>query len=174
MIRRPPRSTLFPYTTLFRSPAVPSSNPGQSVPAVRALRLPMRKRRVRLGRGARLRLDAGAAVAGEFGARIHDALLPSARTRHEDHARTVSSSDEGVLGARRAVHEVPRLEAPLLAVDEQQALAGEDEEVFLVGLSVVQPARLAGLEHRQRAAHRGNPWRLEIGTAANNGLVGLV
>src|SRR5256885_13247708 len=27
MIRRPPRSTLFPYTTLFRSPA-PSSPPG--------------------------------------------------------------------------------------------------------------------------------------------------
>src|SRR2546427_7303723 len=26
MIRRPPRSTLFPYTTLFRSPAVGSSN----------------------------------------------------------------------------------------------------------------------------------------------------
>src|SRR5258706_82753 len=25
MIRRPPRSTLFPYTTLFRSPAVPVS-----------------------------------------------------------------------------------------------------------------------------------------------------
>src|SRR3712207_8740364 len=24
MIRRPPRSTLFPYTTLFRSPAAPS------------------------------------------------------------------------------------------------------------------------------------------------------
>src|SRR3712207_8778301 len=24
MIRRPPRSTLFPYTTLFRSPVVPS------------------------------------------------------------------------------------------------------------------------------------------------------
>src|SRR2546426_11297853 len=26
MIRRPPRSTLFPYTTLFRSPAAQSSN----------------------------------------------------------------------------------------------------------------------------------------------------
>src|SRR2546422_5183095 len=25
MIRRPPRSTLFPYTTLFRSPTAPSS-----------------------------------------------------------------------------------------------------------------------------------------------------
>src|SRR5258706_8950735 len=26
MIRRPPRSTLFPYTTLFRSEALPASN----------------------------------------------------------------------------------------------------------------------------------------------------
>src|SRR5256886_6382249 len=31
MIRRPPRSTLFPYTTLFRSPAI---NPGISVSRV--------------------------------------------------------------------------------------------------------------------------------------------
>src|SRR2546425_9344983 len=31
MLRRPPRSTLFPYTTLFRSPAVPvSSSPSIS------------------------------------------------------------------------------------------------------------------------------------------------
>src|SRR3712207_8560460 len=28
MIRRPPRSTLFPYTTLFRSPAAPPATPG--------------------------------------------------------------------------------------------------------------------------------------------------
>src|SRR5258708_29151625 len=28
MIRRPPRSTLFPYTTLFRSPAFPPQPPG--------------------------------------------------------------------------------------------------------------------------------------------------
>src|SRR4030066_1559707 len=28
MIRRPPRSTLFPYTTLFRSPAGPGPGPG--------------------------------------------------------------------------------------------------------------------------------------------------
>src|SRR2546425_3796504 len=27
MIRRPPRSTLFPYTTLFRSPTVPTTRP---------------------------------------------------------------------------------------------------------------------------------------------------
>src|SRR2546429_1686382 len=28
MIRRPPRSTLFPYTTLFRSPPVAARSPG--------------------------------------------------------------------------------------------------------------------------------------------------
>src|SRR5256885_11660707 len=30
MIRRPPRSTLFPYTTLFRSPCRPSRSPRPS------------------------------------------------------------------------------------------------------------------------------------------------
>src|SRR3712207_8084499 len=36
MIRRPPRSTLFPYTTLFRSPAaVPVRRRRQQEPAVR-------------------------------------------------------------------------------------------------------------------------------------------
>src|SRR2546429_6900288 len=34
MIRRPPRSTLFPYTSLFRSPAIHDDNdPGMTVPA---------------------------------------------------------------------------------------------------------------------------------------------
>src|SRR2546426_9076223 len=32
MIRRPPRSTLFPYTTLFRSPVVPPVVPDQARP----------------------------------------------------------------------------------------------------------------------------------------------
>src|SRR2546429_6089179 len=37
MIRRPPRSTLFPYTTLFRSPSGPearAASPQRSPPAV--------------------------------------------------------------------------------------------------------------------------------------------
>src|SRR5258707_4243494 len=41
MIRRPPRSTLFPYTTLFRSPvprcAVPSRVPGVGLQGVAAV-----------------------------------------------------------------------------------------------------------------------------------------
>src|SRR3712207_8267015 len=42
MIRRPPRSTLFPYTTLFRSPG-PQSPPPRTAPdaAPAATRLPM-------------------------------------------------------------------------------------------------------------------------------------
>src|SRR3712207_7390077 len=31
MIRRPPRSTLFPYTTLFRSPGIHGRGPGRDV-----------------------------------------------------------------------------------------------------------------------------------------------
>src|SRR5258706_12067609 len=33
MIRRPPRSTLFPYTTLFRSPWIASWDPGHRLKA---------------------------------------------------------------------------------------------------------------------------------------------
>src|SRR3712207_7031663 len=33
MIRRPPRSTLFPYTTLFRSPRRPPGRRGRTAPA---------------------------------------------------------------------------------------------------------------------------------------------
>src|SRR5258708_22248483 len=35
MIRRPPRSTLFPYTTLFRSPATGLRGPLHRLPAAR-------------------------------------------------------------------------------------------------------------------------------------------
>src|SRR6478736_9280391 len=42
MIRRPPRSTLFPYTTLFRS-AIPARTPGPPCPGERVPREPDRK-----------------------------------------------------------------------------------------------------------------------------------
>src|SRR3712207_6871431 len=56
MIRRPPRSTLFPYTTLFRSrPAC-----GGGVPAARPRG---RRRRGATGLAVRADLEAGAAAA---------------------------------------------------------------------------------------------------------------
>src|SRR2546425_2698202 len=53
MIRRPPRSTLFPYTTLFRSPTRPNS------PRRRAQRAP-RRPRARGGCTGSRRRDLGA------------------------------------------------------------------------------------------------------------------
>src|SRR2546422_4703512 len=38
MIRRPPRSTLFPYTTLFRSPAPPPPPRQRAAPTAQILR----------------------------------------------------------------------------------------------------------------------------------------
>src|SRR5215218_6661482 len=87
-------------------------------------------------------------------ARVDDALLrPSlSRTGHEDHARPVPRADEAVVCLSGTVDEVPRSERPLLALDQQQAFAGEDEEFLLVGLTVISPTRLLRLEHRQREA----------------------
>src|SRR3712207_7868355 len=47
MIRRPPRSTLFPYTTLFRSAAAPLRDDNGVAPRAesRELSLPQRRRR---------------------------------------------------------------------------------------------------------------------------------
>src|SRR2546427_5044538 len=50
MIRRPPRSTLFPYTTLFRSPAAAARVPGRN----RHARLPARSGCLRGSQGASL------------------------------------------------------------------------------------------------------------------------
>src|SRR5256886_9266416 len=52
MIRRPPRSTLFPYTTLFRSPEGESALSGRRLPGLKALTDSIRKDpRVREVRG---------------------------------------------------------------------------------------------------------------------------
>src|SRR3712207_7200626 len=42
MIRRPPRSTLFPYTTLFRSPFRDAQVAGQKTPPLEGMAAPVR------------------------------------------------------------------------------------------------------------------------------------
>src|SRR3989475_5857833 len=49
MIRRPPRSTLFPYTTLFRSARVPQDGPAQRIGEPLAPQQPHAPARVLLG-----------------------------------------------------------------------------------------------------------------------------
>jgi GNAT superfamily N-acetyltransferase len=69
---------------------------------------------------------------------------------HRDHeAWTASCSDDHVPGVRRAMHEVPRAQLPLLAFDDQNRFARNDEEVLLVGLPVVHRHRFARLEHER-------------------------
>ena len=57
-----------------------------------------------------------------------------------------SGADDRVLRVGRAVHEVPLPERALLALDDQQRLAGDDEEVLLISFPVVHRHRLARLE----------------------------
>ena len=71
------------------------------------------------------------------------------RADGQDGARDVSGPDDHVLGLGGAVHEVPLPQRPLLAFDDEQSLAGEDEEVFLIGFPVVHGHRLTRPEHRR-------------------------
>src|SRR3712207_8489223 len=75
MIRRPPRSTLFPYTTLFRSEGAPRRVP--PLPQDRLLR------------GVRLRLGVGARLP-----RARALLLPEARLRRPVHSHHGSERSE--------------------------------------------------------------------------------
>jgi hypothetical protein len=58
----------------------------------------------------------------------------------------VPRTDEDVLGPARTVNEVPGAQTPLLAFDQEQALARENEEVLLGLLAVVQRIGFTGAE----------------------------
>src|SRR5439155_20850251 len=70
-----------------------------------------------------------------------------ARANCDHEARTASGPDDHVLCVRRAVHEVPRAHLPLLAFDDQNCFARDDEEVFLIALPVIHGHRFARPEH---------------------------
>ena len=78
----------------------------------------------------------------KLGFRI-DHVAAGPRADGEDRARALAGADENVLRPRRAVHEVPGSEPPLLSFDEQQALARKHEEVLLFVLAVVHAGGLA-------------------------------
>ncbi len=100
-----------------------------------------------------------------------------ARPDGEDDAVSVSGAHDRVVGLGWAVDEVPRAEGALLAFDDQQRLAGENEEVLLVRFPVVHRHRLTRPEDPQvdadlremllaledadgAATGRGPPWRV--------------
>ena len=124
-------------------PSSYEAHSGSSEPRVRLVGLP------RLLRNARVVLR------GDLVDGVENLLALPAPTGHDDHARPVPRADEDVLRHRRAVHEVPRLQPALLAVEDEDALPGDDEEVLLIRLAVVHAVRLAGLEHGDAEADLG-------------------
>src|SRR5215211_3529004 len=86
--------------------------------------------------------------------RIDDLEAGRSAADHDDRARPVTGADERVLRPRRAVDEVPGLQVALLTFDHEHTLAGDDEEVLLAPLAVVQ-APLTGRENQDSEAEVG-------------------
>src|SRR3712207_8984693 len=89
MIRRPPRSTLFPYTTLFRSPGVDPAPLEQGAEQRQRLR-----RRTRRARGAAALADHAAGNRGEGRVRTHHAAagaVDEGGGRSEEHTSELQS-----------------------------------------------------------------------------------
>src|SRR3989442_11082921 len=101
MIRRPPRSTLFPYTTLFRSTLAPSDV--QTPPGVRVTRITPPQLRVAVAKAAEKTMRAVASVRGQ----------PATGTRSEEHTSELQSRPHLVcrLLLEKKKHP-PRVEAP--------------------------------------------------------------
>src|SRR5256885_16861674 len=94
MIRRPPRSTLFPYTTLFRSLIVPDSLRSESsdlearARAGEIVRVEIERRR-KDGRPIQVRLSAAAVKAVPEGGLV--ALYEDISDRSEEHTSELQS-----------------------------------------------------------------------------------
>src|SRR5207302_2550357 len=97
----------------------------------------------------RLLVDTGAVPERRRFDEVGEPPPPAARADREHDRRPVSCTDDHVRRPAGTVEEVPRFERPLLALDEEQALARQHQEPFLVVLAVIQPERLAGLEDVQ-------------------------
>src|SRR4029450_1128470 len=75
---------------------------------------------------------------------VVDGLVPRADRQHDAPA---ACAHDHVVRVRRAMQKVPGFHRTLLALDDRERLAGQDEEVLLVGLPVIHRHRLAWPEH---------------------------
>src|SRR6185312_3580436 len=104
----------------------------------------LRERRIRLGRLGGLALDAGLVRERRRIDGVDDFVRAGPAADGDQEGRAVAGADDDVIGVGRAMQVVPLLHRVLLAFDDRQAFAGEDEEPLLVGLAVVHGDGLAG------------------------------
>src|SRR3712207_9067078 len=88
MIRRPPRSTLFPYTTLFRSPAVIVSNDDANATRNRVQVVPLTSNVRKL-----YPWEARVEVAGRVSKALPDQIRTAAKERFSTRIGVLSPSD---------------------------------------------------------------------------------
>src|SRR5207247_9622046 len=122
--------------------------------------------RVRLLRVGRLRFDGATVAPRGLELRIDDIPARPRADRDRD-TRLLTGRDHHVVGVGRAVEVVPRLHEPLLALDEEDALACDDQETLLIRLAVVH-AR--GLARPEDADVEADLVETEIGALAQPGI----
>src|SRR5579862_6053721 len=110
---------------------------------------------VRLLRVRRVLLDAGAVPERRLVTRVEDHVGPETVADREDERRAAPRTDDRVRRAGWTVKVVPRAQLHLMPLDDEQALAAQDEEALLIVLTVVHRHRLARLQHREVDAELG-------------------
>src|SRR3712207_7437322 len=91
MIRRPPRSTLFPYTTLFRSPTRPTPSHGWPCRSIEHPTLTVKELQLRTTRFSLALLEKVKARIFRGGATSPRIRTAAARPRSEEHTSELQS-----------------------------------------------------------------------------------
>src|SRR5256884_8624816 len=159
MIRRPPRSTLFPYTTLFRSG-----------PATRLSGLEERR-----GLQAELHDRNIEPAATPHGDLLLDADEPEAVARVQTHGRSVPRGDPRQHRAVSMRAGAPDQLGQDQAAESLAAMAALDVDGILYGPRErgLGPVRRKGAEGQHRAARGGHDDRVERGVALEPLALGL-
>src|SRR6266511_497662 len=133
MIRRPPRSTLFPYTTLFRSPVCPlTSLPGQARPILRGRTSEGRRSSVPTGRRGAAEVALPGTYLGRLPQNARQELLALGSERwyqHGEHLIVYGARDRYAVvlrtGRVKVIATTPGGRTCLLGVREPGDVVGE-------------------------------------------------
>src|SRR3954447_11330284 len=143
----------------------------QELLAERNVRCRPREPRVRLFRVRSRLLHAGRMLQRRLVARVEDHVGTNPVPDGQHEREPFPGADDRVRRVGRTVEVVPLLQRHLLALDDQQALAAEDEKTLLVRLLVVHRHRLAGLQRRQVDAEFREPFLVLVELARRAELV---